>query len=134
MRIGLVVVMTSVVATTACTSGPETPCDRSLLFGDHGFTLASPAGTQFAPTVVFADADDGGHPDSCHYSRNQGDEVCTEDGGWVDNNPGERAGTITVTPFDHACGSFQTGSSYTLQYSFDHVPGILWIMAWSNND
>ncbi len=118
------------VALAACETAPV--CDNSLLYRDSGFTLASPAGTTFLPTVIFADPD-GQHPDTCHYARNQGDAVCTETGGWVDNSPGAKDGTITVTPFDHACGGFAVGGTYTLSYSFTQMPGILWIQSWSAN-
>jgi hypothetical protein len=116
----------------SCTSGPAVPCDQSLLYRDSGFTLASPAGTSFAPTVIFSDPD-GEHPDECHYARNQGDEVCTEVGGWVDLNPGEKDGMIDVTPRAHACGGFASDSTYSLVYSFTKIPGILWIQTWSDN-
>jgi|GEM_PF-4096916 len=115
-----------------CTSGPSVSCDRSLLYRDSGFTLSSPAGTTFRPTVIFTDPD-GQRPDECHYARNQGDEVCTEEGGWVDLNPGEKDGTLSVTPHSHACGGFATESTYSLMYSFTKIPGILWIEHWSDN-
>ncbi len=121
------------VVLSACTQGPAVACDTSTLYGAHGWTLDSPAGTTFQPTVIFDDPS-GEHPDECYYTRNQGDAVCTEEGGWVDNNPGAQEGTIDVTPFDHACGTFTVDSTYTLQYSFKKVPGILWIEAWSNDD
>ena len=114
----------------ACQQAPV--CNDSLLYRDSGFTLASPAGTTFSPTVIFSDPD-GAHPDACHYARDQGDAACTETGGWIDNTPGQKDGTVTVTPVDHACGGFAVGSSYTLTYSFTRIPGILWIEAWSDN-
>lgn len=121
-----------VMALGGCTAAPDVACDSSLLYRDSGFTLASPPGTSFAPTVIFSDPD-GARPDECHYARNQGDEVCTEPGGWVDLTPGEKDGTIQVTPHDHACGGFSVDSTYSLAYSFTKVQGILWIEAWSDN-
>ena len=100
----------AVVGAVSCTSAPAVPCDQSLLYRDSGFTLASPAGTSFAPTVIFSDPD-GQRPDECHYARNQGDAVCTEPGGWVDLDPGAKDGMITVTPHAHACGGFATDST-----------------------
>jgi hypothetical protein len=111
-------------------SGPD--CAASLLFGDSGFTLKSPAGTSFRPTVIFSDVDEQ-YPDYCHYARNQGDAVCTEPGDWIDNTPGQKEGTITVIPRSHACGGFSVGKAYTLQYSFTKYTGILWIETWSSN-
>lgn len=116
----------------ACTQSPDVPCDQSLLDRESGFTLASPAGTQFPPTVIFGEPE-GNHPDVCHYARNQGDEVCTEGGGWVDQSPGAKDGTILITPFEHGCGGFAVGSNYQLMYSFTKIPGILWIEHWSDN-
>ncbi|HSI05658.1 MAG: hypothetical protein ACAI38_24380 [Myxococcota bacterium] len=110
--------------------GPD--CAASLLYRESGYTLASPVGTEDAPTVIFSDPS-GQAPDACHYARNQGDEFCTEDGGWVDKNPGQRTGIVTVTPLNHACGGYVVGSSYDLSYSFDQVPSLLWIEGWSNN-
>jgi hypothetical protein len=115
----------------ACTA-PDVPCDQSLLYRDSGYTLSSPPGTSFAPTVIFSDPD-GERPDECHYARNQGDQVCTEPGGWVDLNPGAKDGTLMVTPHEHACGGFAVESSYSLTYSFTKIQGILWIETWSNN-
>jgi hypothetical protein len=123
-------VVVAAVALAACEPAPD--CSSSLLYGDTGFRLASPVGTTFFPTATFSDPS-GQAPESCHYARNQGDEVCTEDGLWIDMNPGERAGTVEVTPLNHACGGFVVGSSYDLVYSFDQVPGFLWIEYWSNN-
>lgn len=131
MRIASVWVL---VVVASCTQGPDPPCDHSLLYSDSGWTLATLPGTTSPPTVVFADANDGAHPDTCHYSRNQGgDAFCTEAGGWTDLNPGERSGTINISVYQHGCAGFQTGHSYALQYSFDQVPGSLWIMVWSAN-
>lgn len=119
-----------VVAAACSPAGP--PCDASLLYRASGYTLKSPAGTSFAPTVIFSDPD-GQYPDDCHYARNQGDTVCTEAGAWVDATPGQKDGTITVSPRGHACGGYAVGSTYVLQYSFTKYPGILWIQGWSNN-
>jgi hypothetical protein len=116
----------------ACTESPDVACDQSLLYRDSGYQLAAPAGTQFAPTVIFSDTD-GQRPGECHYARNQGDEVCTEPGGWVDLNPGAKDGTIMVTPHSHACGGFAVDSTYVLAYSFTMVPSRLWIESWSSN-
>ena len=123
------------VAATALTGacsplGPA--CSASLLYRASGYTLQSPAGTSFKPTVIFSDPD-GQYPEDCHYARNQGDAVCTEPGAWVDNTPGMKDGTVTVRPRSHACGGYAVGSSYTLQYSFTKYPGILWIEGWSSN-
>ena len=125
------VILLACIGTQGCMSTAPS-CDASLLYRDSGFELESPAGTTFAPTVIFSDPD-GEHPDTCHYARNQGDAACTEDGGWIDESPGNKDGMITVTPFDHACGGFAVGSSYSLAYSFTKFPGILWIQAWSDN-
>jgi len=122
-----------VIGLAACTTGPDVPCDASYLYRATGFQLAAPPNTTFAPTVIFSDPD-GAHPDVCHYARNQGDEVCTEAGGWVDLTPGSMDGMLQVTPVDHACGSFAVGSTYTLAYSFTKVPSLLWIESWSDNN
>ena len=116
----------------ACTETPDVPCDQSLLYREGGYTLAAPAGTTTAPTVIFGDPD-GARPGECHYARNQGDEFCTEPGGWVDMNPGAMDGKITVTPHQHACAGFVVDSTYLLGYSFTMVPGRLWIEVWSAN-
>ncbi len=122
----------SIVCVASCISEPAVPCDQSLLHRDSGFTLASPAGTMFKPTVIFSDPD-GQRPDQCHYARNQGDEVCTEPGNWVDLNPGDKDGMLTVTPRSHACGGFAINGTYTLAYSFTKIQGLLWIESWSDN-
>jgi hypothetical protein len=117
----------------ACGASSSSPnCAASLLYRSSGYTLKSPAGTTFQPTVIFSDVD-AQYPDFCHYARNQGDAVCTEPGDWIDNTPGQKDGTIAVTPRSRACGTFSVGQAYTLQYSFTKYPGILWIEGWSNN-
>jgi hypothetical protein len=123
--------LVGLAAAFAC-GGSSPDCAASLLDRVSGYTLQSPAGTTFRPTVIFSDVDDQ-YPAYCHYARNQGDNVCTEPGDWVDNSPGKQEGTITVIPRSHACGSFSVDKTYTLQYSFTKYPGILWIEAWSNN-
>ncbi len=125
--LGLIVAL----ASAAC-AGSSLDCSTSLLYRDSGYTLESPAGTTFRPTVIFSDVDDQ-YPDYCHYARNQGGSACTEPGDWIDNTPGQKDGTVTVIPRSHACGSFTVNQSYTLQYSFTKYPGILWIEAWSSN-
>lgn len=120
------------LALGACTETPDVACDQSLLYRDGGYTLAAPAGTTSAPTVIFSDPD-GARPGECHYARNQGDEFCTEPGGWVDLNPGDMEGTLMVTPHAHACGGHTVDSTYLLAYSFTRVPSRLWIESWSSN-
>jgi hypothetical protein len=120
------------LATAACGSAGGPDCAASLLYRASGYTLKSPAGTTFQPTVIFSDVDEQ-YADYCHYARNQGDTVCTEPGDWIDNAPGQMDGTLTVIPRTHACGTFTAGQSYQLQYSFTKYPGILWIESWSSN-
>ncbi len=130
-RFAELAVLVAALAVAACGgSGPD--CSASLLYRDSGYTLQSPAGTTFRPTVIFSSVDDQ-YPDYCHYARNQGDAVCTEPGDWIDDTPGLRDGTVTVIPRSHACGSYRAAQAYTLHYSFTKYPGILWIEGWSNN-